>query len=104
MEALNVRHEIRAVSLDISHTFNTVWHPALLSKFSTYGIQGQLHTWLTDLLHSHSQCVALNGILSSPLSVKAGVPQGSVLDPNLFLIFVNYLSDSLSGKSSLSIG
>ena len=47
MEALNVRHEIRAVSLAISRACATVWHPALLSKLSAHSIQGQLHTWLT---------------------------------------------------------
>ena len=50
MDALNVRHVITAVSLDISRPFDTVWHPALLSKMSVYRIQGQLHTWLTDFL------------------------------------------------------
>ena len=44
MEALNVRHEIRAVAADISQAFYTVWHPALLSKLSAYGSQDQLHT------------------------------------------------------------
>ena len=99
MEALNVRHEIRAVSLDISHAFDTVWHPALLSKLSASGIRTQLHTWFTDFLSSHSQCVALNGILLSPLHVKAGVPSRQCTVPVLFLIFIS----DLSGKSSLSI-
>ena len=75
MEVLNARHEIRAISKDISHAFDTVWHPALLTKLSSYGIQGHLHLWLVDLLSCRSQSVALNGILSSPLPVQAGVPQ-----------------------------
>ena len=44
MEALNVRHEIRAISLDMSRAFDTVWHPALLSKLSADGIEDELHT------------------------------------------------------------
>ena len=58
------------------------------------GIQGQLHTWLNDFLNSPSHCVALNFILSSPLPVKAGVPQGSDLSQILFPILINELSDS----------
>ena len=87
------------VYLWISGIYTCV-HAALLSKLPVYGIQGQLHTWLTDFLHSESQRVALNGILSSPFPVKDGVPQGSILGPILFLIFIN-LNDS--GKASLCL-
>ena len=51
VEALNIRNEIRAISLDIYQAVDTVWHTALLSKLSAYGIQGQLHSWITDFLH-----------------------------------------------------
>ena len=102
MEALNISYEIRAVSLKISRAFDTVWHPVLLSKLSAYGIQSQLHSWITDFLHSHSQRVALNRTLSSPLPIKVGVPQGSDRGPILLKIFINDLTDSL-GKSSLSL-
>jgi len=69
MKVLNARHEIRAIFLDISCAFDTVWHPALLTKLSSYGIQGILHSWLADFLSCHSQRVAL------------------------FLVFINDLSD-----------
>ena len=58
-------------------------------------MQGQLHSWVTDFLDSPNQHVALNGILSSLLPVKAGVPQSSVLGPVISQNFINGLSDSL---------
>ena len=51
MEAINVRHEVRAVSVDISQVLITICHPALLSKLSASGIQGQLHIWLSYSLY-----------------------------------------------------
>ena len=54
MEVLNAGHEIRAISLDISRAFDTVWHLALLTKLSSYGIQGHLHSWLADFLSCRS--------------------------------------------------
>ena len=81
--------------LDTSRAFDTLWHPALLSKLSAKDIQGQLHTWLTDFFSSRSQHMALTRIPSSPLPVKAGAPKCGILFIVLFLIFISDLSDSL---------
>ena len=101
MEVQNAKHEIRAISRDISLTFDTVWHPALLTKLSSHGIQGHLHSWLINFLSGRRKHEALNGVLSSPLPIQAGVPQGSILGPVLFLVFTNYLSNSLKNPLSL---
>uniref|UniRef100_A0A8C4PZN4 Reverse transcriptase domain-containing protein n=1 Tax=Eptatretus burgeri TaxID=7764 RepID=A0A8C4PZN4_EPTBU len=73
MEILNARHEITAISLDISCAFDTVWHPALLTKLSSYGVQGHHHSWLTGFLSCCSHRVTHDGVPSSPLPVQAGV-------------------------------
>jgi len=74
----------------------SIWSGTLpCSANSSYGMQGHLHSWLTDFLSCRSEHVALNGVVSSPLSVQARVPQGSVLGSVLFLAFINDLSDSL---------
>ena len=70
--SMSDRRSRPCISLDLSQTFIAVWQHALLSKLSAHGIQGQLHSWISDFLPFHRQCVALNGTLSSPLPVKAG--------------------------------
>ena len=62
VEVLNAVYEIRAIYPDILRMFDTVWHHALLTKLSSYGIQGHLHSWLTDFLSCCTQHVVVNGI------------------------------------------
>ena len=75
--------------LDISKAFDRVWHRGLVNKLKTIGIRGQLLKWLTDYLENRCQRVVINGVQSPWLTIKAGVPQGSILGPLLFLVYVN---------------
>ena len=76
------------VFCDISKAFDKVWHRGLLFKLRQKGIKGKLLTWISNYLSDRKQKVQINNATSSLLSVNAGVPQGSVLGPLLFLVYM----------------
>ena len=87
--------------LDISKALEKVWHEGLLFKLERIGISGNLLNLLKSFLSNIFQRVALNGQCSSWSSVLAGVPQGSILGPLLFLIYVNDLPENLQSAVKL---
>jgi hypothetical protein len=97
-KAVSKGKEIRVVFLDISKAFDRVWHRGLLHKLKQCGISGNLLIWLKDYLTDRQQRVLVNGQSSSWGNIKAGVPQGSVLGPLLFLIFINDLTDTIKHR------
>ena len=77
------------IFLDLCKAFDTVHHSILLDKLSNYGIRGKAHDWFSSYLSNRRQFVSIGSSNSDPLPVRCGVPQGLVLGPLLFLIYVN---------------
>ena len=91
----NPPHETRGVFLDISKAFDRVWHEGLLHKLKSYGVNGPLLSLIKSFLENRMQRVVLNGQTSSWKHVLAGVPQGSILGPLFFLVYINDIPDGL---------
>ena len=91
----------QSVFLDISKAFDKVWHEDLLYKLKSMGISGELFKLLENYLTGRFQRLVLNGQTSSWRPILAGVPQGSILDPLLFLVYTNDLPNGLISNAKL---
>ena len=92
---------MRGVFLDISKAFDKVWHKSIIFKLKQNGISGKLLSVLSDFLKDRKQRVILNGQVLSWTGANTGVPQGSILGPPLFLVYINDVADGLSSSAKL---
>ena len=100
-EILDEGGTIDVIYCDFMKAFDKVPHQRLLFKTERYGITENVHGWIKSFLTGRTQCVSINNIYSEPAAVTSGIPQGSVLGPILFVIYINDMPEVVDKDSQV---
>ena len=101
LEALASKHNMDIIMLDYAKAFDKINHSILLFKLKKLGISGNIGRWIGNFLLNRTQRVTVDGHLSTPSAVTSGVPQGTILGPVLFLVYIADIGDNLK-KSTIA--
>ena len=101
--AFNRSGTTKAVAFDISNAFNRVWHAGLLHKLKSDGILGQIFDLISSFLSNKQLWVVLDGKFSQEYPINAGVPQGSIIGPAPFLLYIDDLPDDAICNNAICV-